>query len=119
MIRYSDRVADPGELYALAEMLHNLDPAVLDYHVAGKLPEFLNDFDIQTILSQITCPLLLLQAQPDLGSMLTKRAVEVMLSSVTNTVHVVLDNVGHDLGLDSGNVAPLLKAVSSFLMQHT
>ena len=102
-------------IQSLAVTLSQMDPGVLEYHAEGRADEFLSGFDLDQILEQIACPVLLLQANPSLGGMMTDRVVDQTLSILPNAMHVLLETSGHDLGLDTWNVEPLLRAITSFL----
>lgn len=92
-----------------------MDPDVLEYHAEGLASEFLAGFDLDWILNRITCPVLLLQGNPSLGGMLTGRAVEQVRSHLPNALHIYIESAGHNLGLDTWQVSPLIRAVTSFL----
>ena len=116
LVRYEDSPGvDPVDIQQLAMTLYQMDPSVLDYHAAGHPKEFLAGFVFEEILEKIECPLLLLQANPSLGGMLTDSAVQQVQSILPDVTHVMLETVGHDLGLDSWNTSPLLRAVMIFL----
>jgi pimeloyl-ACP methyl ester carboxylesterase len=116
MVRFADR---PGVeaigLRGFAKTLHMMDPGVLDYHATGRGREYLEGYDPAQIAAQIDCPVLLLQASPSKGAMMTERGIEIVTAGCKNAVHVCLDQAGHDLGLDAWEIGPLLRAVSGFL----
>jgi pimeloyl-ACP methyl ester carboxylesterase len=115
-IRYGE---SPGvgaiHMQQLALTLKNMDPDALAYHATGQAEVFLEGFDLEQLLGKITCPILLLQGNLSLGSMLTDEAVDHVKSILPNTECVYLASSGHELGLDSWEVGPLLRAVMSFL----
>ena len=92
-----------------------MDPGVLEYHAEGRAREFLEGFDLDKVLERITSPVLLLQGNPLLGGMMTNEAVKHVQSILPNAMHVLIETAGHDLGLDTWEVSPLLRAVTSFL----
>ena len=92
-----------------------MDPGVLEYHAEGRAREFLEGFDLDQILACITCPVLLLQGNPSLGGMMTNEVVKHVQSILPNTTHVLIEAAGHGLGLDTWEVSPLIRAVTSFL----
>ena len=59
--------------------------------------------------------MLLLQADPSQGGMLTDKDVKHTLSLLSNGVYTHLEGKDHNLGLSIWDVAPLLRAISSFL----
>jgi pimeloyl-ACP methyl ester carboxylesterase len=115
-IRYGDSPGvDAIHIQQWAITLSHMDPGVLEYHAEGRAREFLEGFDLDKLLERITCPVLLLQANPSLGGMMTNEAVKHVQSILPNAMHVFIETAGHDLGLDTWEVSPLLRAVTSFL----
>lgn len=115
-IRYGDSPGvDVIHIQQLALTLRHMDPGVLEYHAEGRAREFLEGFELDMILERITSPVLLLQANPSLGGMMTNEAVKHVQSILPNAMHVFIETAGHDLGLDTWEVSPLLRAVTSFL----
>jgi pimeloyl-ACP methyl ester carboxylesterase len=113
-IRYGDRPdVDAIQVQQLAITLSHMDPGVLEYHAEGRALEFLEGFDLDRFLGRITCPILLLQSNPDLGGMMTNRVVKHVQSILPNTVHVLIDK-DHSLGLDTWETDSLIRAVISF-----
>jgi hypothetical protein len=58
---------------------------------------------------------LLIQADPSRGGLVVDSDVEHALSLLADGMHVQLEGAGHDLGLGSWEVAPLLRAVTNFI----
>ena len=115
-IRYGDTPGvDAIEIQQLAITLSHMDPGVLEYHAQGRAREFLEGFDLDKLLERTTCPVLLLQANPSLGGMLTDEAIKHIQSILPNVMHIFIETAGHALGLDTWEVSPLLRAVTSFL----
>jgi len=115
-IRYGDSPGvDAIQIQQLAITLSHMDPGVLEYHAEGRAREFLEGFDLDKVLGRITSPVLLLQGNPSLGGMMTNEAVKHVQSILPNAMHVLIETAGHDLGLDTWEVSPLLRAVTSFL----
>ena len=115
-IRYGDSPGvDAIQIQQLAITLSHMDPGVLEYHAEGRAREFLEGFDLDKVLGRITSPVLLLQGNPSLGGMMTNEAVKHVPSILPNAMHVLIETAGHDLGLDTWEVSPLLRAVTSFL----
>ena len=114
-IRYGDRSdVDAIEIQQLAITLSHMDPGVLEYHAEGRAKEFLEGFDLDQILGRITCPVLLLQGSPVLGGMMTDKVVSHVQSVLPNAMHVLIEK-DHSLGLDTWEISPLIRAVTSFL----
>jgi pimeloyl-ACP methyl ester carboxylesterase len=106
---------DAAYLRAWAKMMSQMDPGVLDYHAGGLGREYLAGIDLDGMLSRISCPVLLLRANPDLGALMSPSAADHAVSLLADGLQVELENAGHNLGLDSWDVGPLLRAVTGFL----
>jgi pimeloyl-ACP methyl ester carboxylesterase len=116
LIRYGDQPGiDQTHLRNLALTLKHLDPSVLEYHAEGRAEEYLQGYDLNRILDNITCPVLLIQANPELGGLMTDRSVENALARLKHGSHVLIKTAGHDLGMESWEVGPLLRVVTAFL----
>lgn len=106
---------DPAARSAMAESLHQLDPRAVDSHAEGRLRDLLGDFDGDDILCRLVSPVLLIQADVQLGAVMPEEYVGRALALLSDGHHARLTGVGHNLGLDTGNVAPLLQALTPFL----
>lgn len=114
-IRYGDRPEkDAIQIQQLAITLSHMDPGVLEYHAEGRAMEFLEGFDLDQVLERITCPVLLLQGNPALGGMMTDKVVKHVQSILPNAMHVLIEK-DHGLGMDTWEVSPLIRAMTSFL----
>lgn len=115
-IRYGDL---PGvnatSLREWAKTLSQLDPEVLEFHAEGRIQEYVENANPDAWLRQISCPVLLLQGNPSLGGIMTDRDVAHASSVLPDALHVLIKHAGHDLGLSTWEVAPLLQAVTDFL----
>jgi pimeloyl-ACP methyl ester carboxylesterase len=98
-----------------AKEVSQLDPDVLEYHAEGRVEEFFKNIDVEGDLHNVSCPVLLLQANPSLGGMMSDEDVELATAILDDVSHVFLEKAGHDLGLNSWNVGPLLRIVTNFL----
>jgi pimeloyl-ACP methyl ester carboxylesterase len=115
-VSYGDQPGiDTVSLWQLATTLKDLDPGVLKYHAEGRAEEYLEDFHLDRVLEQITCPVLLLQGNPSLDGMMTDRSVKNAMTRLEKGCHIFFEHYGHDLGLDSWKIEALLKTVSTFL----
>ena len=115
-VRYGDTPGlDSVRLQQLAMTLKPMAPDVLEYHATGRAVEFLAGFALDAILAKIQCPVLLLQGNPSLGGMMTDKAVEHITSILPGAEHALLKSAGHDLGMETWEVAPLLRVVVNFL----
>lgn len=115
-VRYGDLPSvNDASLREWARTLSQLDPRVLEFHAEGRAQEFFESFNIEAALRQISCPVLLLQGNAELGGVMSDQEVEHALSVLSDVSHVVIEHAGHDLGLSTWEVAPLLRAVTDFL----
>lgn len=115
-VRYGDLpMVDDVYLRYWAKTVSQMDPDILEYHAEGRVQEFLSDFDLDNMLQKINCPVLLIQGNPELGGLMTDQAVAHSLEILPDVSHVLLEKTGHDLGLTSWKVAPLLRATYDFL----
>lgn len=115
-VRYGDLpMADDTYLRYWAKTVRQMDPDILEYHAEGRAQEFLLDIDLDDILQKITCPVLLIQGNPELGGLMTDQAVAHSLEILPDVSHILLEKTGHDLGLTTWELAPLLRAVNNFL----
>lgn len=114
--RYGDLPGvDSARCRAWAKTLSQADPDAAQYHAEGRLDEYVEKVDLLGALRETTCPVLLLQGDPSRGGVVLDEDVEPVLEMLTDGVHVRLEGKGHDLGLSSWEVTPLLRAVTSFL----
>lgn len=115
-VRYADLPGtDSIRLREWAKTLSQVDPDVAQYHAEGRLQEYVAEVDLDAALRQVTCPVLLLQADPSRGGMVADDAAEHALSLLRDGVRVQLEGKSHDLGLGAWEVAPLLRALTGFL----
>ncbi len=114
--RYADRPGvDAASLRDWAQTLGQLDPEVLTFHIEGCMRECAESADLDAWFRHISCPVLLLQGNPLLGGLMADRDVEHALSVFPEAYHVRIQDAGHDLGLSTWQVAPLLTALTNFL----
>jgi len=115
-LRYGDLPGvDTAYLRGWARTLSQVDPDAVQYHAEGRLDEYVAKVDLDGMLQRIACPVLLLQANPSLGGLISDEDAAHALSLLPNGVHVQLESVGHNLGLSTGEATPLLRAVTDFL----
>ncbi len=79
-----------------AVSLHLLDPDMLAAVNAGPLP-MLDGYEPETLLPAISCPVLLLQADPMQGNALSDADVTLALNLLPNATVLRLDGLGHPL----------------------
>ena len=104
-----------GEARGQAKTLTQVDPDVARYHAEGRLDEYVEKVDLEEALRQLNCPVLLLQGDQSQGGIVSNADVEQVLALLADGVYVRLQGKGHDLGLRSWEVTPLLQAITSFL----
>lgn len=97
-----------------AETYSQCDPEVQDYWVEGRLDEFFEGFSVKDILERLKVPLLILQANPEMG-MINHEDVEWVKSLMAELSHVFLEDTDHWLGLQDGREHLFLNAVNPFL----
>lgn len=94
--------------------LHVLDPGVLATVLEGPAAVRAGcDFDL--LLPEITCPVLLLQADPAAGGLLTDEDVAHARALLPNATHIRLTGIGHKLHGPPGQAQRVLDALEPFL----
>ena len=91
------------------------DPEVFIYNVEGRLDELMETVDYETLLPSITCPVLIVQSDPEFSRVLPDSEVEYALSLLKEAYHVKIQGFGHELGLNKQDGTPLLNACHKFL----
>jgi pimeloyl-ACP methyl ester carboxylesterase len=99
-----------------ATSLHQLDPDMLAAVNAGPLP-MLEGYEPETLLPAITCPVLLLQADPREGSALSDADVKLGLELLPSATHLRMDGLGHPL--HSARPQRIAQAIGPFLASLT
>lgn len=100
-----------------AQNLSMLDPTVLDAVLSGP-DSMLTGYDAEKLLPRITCPVLILQADPALGSGLTDQAMRQALTLLPHGGHVRLDGIGHELHGPAKQTPRVVAAITPFLEHH-
>jgi pimeloyl-ACP methyl ester carboxylesterase len=104
-----------GEARGWAKTLSQVDPDAAQYHAEGRLDEYVEKVDVEGALRQLKCPVLLVQGDQLQGGVVSDEDVERVLALLADGVYVRLEGKGHNLGLSTWEVAPLLRAITSFL----
>lgn len=107
--------AGPREHPAMAESLHLLDPHAVDLHAEGRIGDLYGDLDGDALLGEVPCPVLLLQGDPRCGGLMPDEWARHALSLLEDARHTLLEGIGHELGLTTGRIEPLLAALLPFL----
>ena len=66
-------------------------------------------------LSQIECPVLIIQGNMSKGAILHDDEVEFALKRIKNSHHIYMEQYDHNLGLYSHEIAPLMRVTTTFL----
>ena len=103
------------ELREWAMSVSQLDPDVVQLHAEGRRNELMQAFDYESMLRAISCPVLLLQGDPSRGGLMTENDVEYAMYLLPEAYHVQVEGAGHDLGMGTCEVAPLMRAILNFL----
>jgi pimeloyl-ACP methyl ester carboxylesterase len=117
-LRPAEEVLGPSSPYFVhqAESLHLLDPDMLAAVLAG--PEaMLQGYVPEALLPRITCPVLLVQADPAQGGILREDEVALALRLLPQATHVRLDGLGHPLHGPPQHTPRVVAAITPFL--HT
>ena len=101
-----------GQTEGRARTLNLLDPAVLDFTVAGN---FYEGWDSDALLRRIKCPVLLQHGEQSLGSVLYEGEVERAAAHIRHVTIAELKGTGHSALV--ANPDGLLALFSSFIEQ--
>lgn len=96
----------------MAENLHHHDPTMLD--AVLEFDAMHAAFDTEQLFPQITCPVLILQADPQAGGALSDAEVARALALLPQATHAQLTGVSHVL--HNERKEPVLAAMRSFLV---
>ena len=72
-------------------------------------------YDCDRLFKEITCPILLVQSNNILGGVMVDKDVEYISSVHNDVTHVYLENAGHIMGLDVGNIGWVNSPLRLFL----
>jgi pimeloyl-ACP methyl ester carboxylesterase len=103
---------DQAYLLRWAECVRDADPDTYCMSVDGSS---LVDWDGEGLLKQIRCPTLLLQANPDLGGLMSNKDVDAAVTYIANSKVVRFPTLGHALYMQQAD--PVLRAIREFLAQ--
>lgn len=101
---------DEAYLTKWAESLRQLDPEVFAMTLDGST---LGAFNSEALMPRIHCPTLIMQANPELGGLMTDDEVERAMRLLPKPRLVKFPLLGHALHLQQPQ--PVIKAVSAFL----
>jgi len=103
-------LGNEAELLKWAESLEQVNPDAMRATVEGRTFE---DFHFETLLSRIGCPVLILQANPELGGLMSDSTTEAVLKLVPLARLVRFPLLGHALHLQRAQ--PVIDAILKFL----
>lgn len=93
---------DRASLHWSAECLTHLDPEVLTPVIESR---WLDGYDVAGIFARIHCPVLLLQADPTAGGVLTDDDTQLALRSIADCRWVRFPGTGHQIHRDRPDAA--------------
>jgi pimeloyl-ACP methyl ester carboxylesterase len=100
---------DRNSLAWSAQCLSQLDPEVLTPVIEGR---WLDGYDFPSLLAGLSCPTLLLQADPSAGGAMTDDDAQTLKSIVSDCQHVRFPGCGHNLHRDRPD--SVLRAFADF-----
>jgi pimeloyl-ACP methyl ester carboxylesterase len=98
------------DLREWANCLQRLDATAIQSTIEGRT---FADFDVENVLENIRCPMLILQANPELGGLMSDSAVEKIKNHVQRVEVVRFRLLGH--ALHTQRAEPVIEAVRKFL----
>ncbi|MCL4218745.1 MAG: alpha/beta hydrolase [Candidatus Hydrogenedentes bacterium] len=102
--------ADAANIRRRLKQLSQCDPEELTLIIERKK---FAPYHLETLLTRLACPVLLLQGDPDLGGALTDQDAALATPLLADCTHVYLENVGH--GIHSEQPVVFGRIVSDFL----
>ena len=113
-IRYGDSPGmDAVLLHYMANRLKRTDPEIFEWFATGRSREFVEGYDLNRMLEQITCTILLLQGNPSLGGMMTNDE----FNHAINPIDIVQN--GQKIGEATGNEYILNPAQASKIAKES
>jgi len=109
-IPIGDLPGDDSDLQEWANCLRMLDPTAMHSTIEGRT---FSDFDCDSVLGNIRCPVLILQANPEFGGLMSDSAVERIKTHVHQVDVVRFQLLGHALHLQRAQ--PVIEAVRKFV----
>jgi pimeloyl-ACP methyl ester carboxylesterase len=104
------RVEDNAQIQREAETLMQLDPEVYTFGWDGRLTE---GYEMNAVLEQVTCPALLLQADPALGGLVDDELAAQAMAHLSQGTLVSIPEARHTI-LQS-QPAAAMRAINKFL----
>lgn len=113
-----DQIIEPSFLRFCARCLIQDDPEIFTQIIdafEGRADLRAEGYEAEKLLPKIKCPVLLLQADPALGGLVTDEDVAMAMRLLPRAIHAKFPGLGHSLGLDTWQVGPVVRSVSDFL----
>jgi pimeloyl-ACP methyl ester carboxylesterase len=112
-VRLREAYGEDSPVFAwLATNLSMQDPDMLTI-LLDDFPTAVAGYDMEVVLPAIRCPVLLLQADPAAGGIMTDAEVERALALISQPTHVRLEQISHVL--HNERKEPVLRAITDFL----
>ncbi len=115
LLRVLDRHAPPAYLEETAQELHHVDPETTRYWAENRMAELLADYDIDQTLQRLARPLLLVPANVANGGVMTDADIALANALHDQVTLSRLPEADHEVGLNTGQIGPLLAAIEPFL----
>lgn len=91
------------------------DPEYFTLWAEGRFDEYYEDYDAWRFLSDVSCPVMLYQADPDEGALLSHEDVDKARKIKPDIHHEIIHGVGHNLGMNPGEDPLDINPILSFL----
>lgn len=103
-------------LRATIKSLLQLDPKAFEDIAAifEDKAKYVSGYDLDTLLPQISCPVLLIQADPERNAAMMDQDVERAKSLIADVRHVKFSQANHALGVDTWEITPLIRTLMLF-----
>jgi pimeloyl-ACP methyl ester carboxylesterase len=95
----------------LAADLQQVDPDMLTA-LLDRFETVTAGYQMNNVLPKVQCPVLLLQADPTAGGLMTDREVALALPLLTQTRHMRLQGIGHILHIERKE--PFVQSLKAF-----
>ncbi len=110
-----DPSRSPEAIRHSAICLSLADPRYLDLWSQGSFEEYYEDYHAWDFLKAVGCPIMLVQADPDEGALLSSDDVKKAIDHNPEIMHVFVEGVGHNLGTNLGEEPIDVRPILSFL----
>ncbi|MGZ4789911.1 MAG: alpha/beta fold hydrolase, partial [Terriglobales bacterium] len=101
---------DAPYLAAWARSLSHLDPDALQMTIDGRAAQ---NWRPEEFLPNVKCPVLLMQADPRMGGLMSDDDVMQARELLPDSMHIRMDGLGHSLQM--AEAAPVLRVLTNFL----